>query len=580
MALVQLVWLTTIAMPMAFAQDLDPQLIGRWSPSAGSVESVLVRDGYAYAALGGAGLAILDVRNAARPARIGRCETAVDARHLALSGQYACLAGKAVLELVDVSNPTDPRVVGTFNNLAGTATSLAASGSHAYVSIGNSVQSGLRVLNISNPANPQLVGSVPMDDSASDVEVSGGIAYVTAAYLANGGEGLQVIGLSPANPRRIATTGGVAFQAVEVQGGLAYLAPWDKPDLLVMDVSDVRSPRTVGEYDITDQRAGRIQDIAVSGSHAFAAIDLENAGGSLQVLDISRPEKPQWVGSHEFSHGSVFKVVLAPPYACVLAKSASGEWPGGGLFVIDVSDPLHPNQVGEYPSHTPTDVAVSGRYAFMTARRYDNTTAGQGGLRVFDVGEARDPRVVAIFEERKTFSAVRISGGLAYVVDEADNLSILDIAQPGQPQKVGEVSLGEWTGAHDIMVSGDYTYVLGDVLTVVDVGDPANPRRVGGNTGVDGYEIAFSGGHLFVAGETLQILNVFTELRLGPAMMEADGKIRLPLKGPSGQRIRVQRSANLVDWEDWQAVTLGESGSELVGNTRDAPYRFYRSVIE
>jgi len=69
-------------------------------------------------------------------------------------------------------------------------------------------------------------------------------------------------------------------------------------------------------------------------------------------------------------------------------------------------------------------------------------------------------------------------------------------------------------------------------------------------------------------------------LRIGPASVGADGKITIPLSGTNGQSVRVQRSANLVDWEDWQTVTLDGTAQELVDGPASIPLRFYRVTVD
>jgi hypothetical protein len=49
--------------------------------------------------------------------------------------------------------------------------------------------------------------------------------------------------------------------------------------------------------------------------------------------------------------------------------------------------------------------------------------------------------------------------------------------------------------------------------------------------------------------------------------------------GEAGQTVRVQRSRNLKDWEDWQQVTLGTAPADLIDtNILSAPRAFYRAV--
>jgi hypothetical protein len=67
-------------------------------------------------------------------------------------------------------------------------------------------------------------------------------------------------------------------------------------------------------------------------------------------------------------------------------------------------------------------------------------------------------------------------------------------------------------------------------------------------------------------------------LRIGPAKVRSDGVIQLPVSGPNGQTVRVQRSTNLVDWVDWQTVTLNGSVNELLDEPASTPFRFYRVI--
>jgi len=50
---------------------------------------------------------------------------------------------------------------------------------------------------------------------------------------------------------------------------------------------------------------------------------------------------------------------------------------------------------------------------------------------------------------------------------------------------------------------------------------------------------------------------------------------------PAPSQVRVQRSTNLIHWEDWQTVTKAAGPSTLQdADTGTTPYRFYRGVQE
>src|SRR4051794_40345987 len=74
----------------------------------------------------------------------------------AVSGSCAYVAdGNSGLQVIDVSNPASPQRVGGYDT-SGTAYGVTVSGNCAYVA---DFDSGLRVIDVSDPAHPQQVGS-------------------------------------------------------------------------------------------------------------------------------------------------------------------------------------------------------------------------------------------------------------------------------------------------------------------------------------------------------------------------------------------------------------------------------------
>lgn len=63
--------------------------------------------------------------------------------------------------------------------------------------------------------------------------------------------------------------------------------------------------------------------------------------------------------------------------------------------------------------------------------------------------------------------------------------------------------------------------------------------------------------------------------------VSTDNPLRLVTHSPAPASVRVQRSDNLLDWEDWRTVTRDAGPSELQdADTTARPYRFYRAVEE
>ena len=60
-----------------------------------------------------------------------------------------------------------------------------------------------------------------------------------------------------------------------------------------------------------------------------------------------------------------------------------------------------------------------------------------------------------------------------------------------------------------------------------------------------------------------------------------DCLLKLVTGSPAPTTVHVQRSANLVDWEDWQTVSRDIGPSELLdAEAGITPYQFYRGIEE
>ncbi|HMJ26086.1 MAG TPA: hypothetical protein VK475_09670, partial [Pyrinomonadaceae bacterium] len=92
---------------------------------------------------------------------------------------------------------------------------------------------------------------------ANSVDVSGQYAYLG---LFSGG--MRVVDISdPANPRRVGGFEGPVIAHVQVFGNYAYGYWYDK--VYIIDVTNPAAPRKVGEYN------GSVAGIAVSGNYAY-----------------------------------------------------------------------------------------------------------------------------------------------------------------------------------------------------------------------------------------------------------------------------------------------------------------------
>ncbi|MEZ6121777.1 MAG: Calx-beta domain-containing protein [Planctomycetaceae bacterium] len=149
---------------------------------------------------------------------MGFFDTPGDARSVQVIGSTAYVADRASgLRVLNVSNPASMTELGFFDTPS-FAYSVQVIGSTAYVADSGS---GLRVLDVSNPASITELGFFATPDSANSVQVIG-----STAYVADGFSGLRVLDVS--NPATITElsffdTPDIAF-SVQVIGSTAYVA--------------------------------------------------------------------------------------------------------------------------------------------------------------------------------------------------------------------------------------------------------------------------------------------------------------------------------------------------------------------
>jgi hypothetical protein len=134
-------------------------------------------------------LVVVNVFALAAPAVAEDCPELVgswplgDAHAVAVSGTTVYLGSGSALLVVDVSDPAMPDVVGEAN-LLGLVNGIALSGAYAYVAADSF---GLRVVDVSNPAAPVEVGFY---DTPGVAMVSPSPQY---AYAADGDSGLRAV---------------------------------------------------------------------------------------------------------------------------------------------------------------------------------------------------------------------------------------------------------------------------------------------------------------------------------------------------------------------------------------------------
>lgn len=154
----------------------NPFKCGQWDYSNGYVNDVVIQGGYAYVSTGMDGiLHIIDISNPALPAEAGWVDTPVTAAGIAVSGNYAYVAGcGGGLRIIDVSNPIQPREVGYADCWGSWTSDVAISGKFAFAATGGA---DLMIYDISQPVQPVIADAYTTTSSPNRLAVDGNVAY-------------------------------------------------------------------------------------------------------------------------------------------------------------------------------------------------------------------------------------------------------------------------------------------------------------------------------------------------------------------------------------------------------------------
>ncbi len=190
-------------------------------------------------------------------------------------------------------------------------------------------EQGLFLVDVKNPSSPKLVKQIDSLGYVYDVTVSGKTAFVV-----NETEGLTLVDVSnPAQAKTLSTfTDSISnLQQVAVVENTAYLADWEK-GLLTVDVSNLYTPQLSGVLAISHAK-----NIVLARNNTLALIVSDST--ELMIVDIKNATSPKKLGSIKLGN-DVHEISVVDDN--VIAVAAGLE----GLKIVNISEPSAPKLVG------------------------------------------------------------------------------------------------------------------------------------------------------------------------------------------------------------------------------------------
>jgi hypothetical protein len=267
-----------------------------------------------------AALTIYDISNPNEPRKVGTYESE-GASGVAVNGGMACLLS-STLEVLDILDPGAPKLSGKVEEafaperiIVRNRTIYAADSS-----------SRLVILDAANPSCPTELGETRLAAKAQTLAVSG-----TYVFAGCGGYGLNVVDASnPASVRLIKVMPKVTNPSrILLQGDYAYVSA--KAGIYVLDIKRPEDPEIISLYSAEQN----IQDVGIQGSLVYAA------GGAtgLHIIGVDYPLSPVFLGLKQTPRGSS-RITLSDKMAYVWQQS-------GELLCFDLKDPMNPTLAGQ-----------------------------------------------------------------------------------------------------------------------------------------------------------------------------------------------------------------------------------------
>ncbi|MDD4909741.1 MAG: hypothetical protein PHR44_03575, partial [Candidatus Omnitrophica bacterium] len=450
------------------------------------------------------GLQIIDVSDPAAPALVGSLNTSGGTRAVSIAGNYAYIADNDTgLQIIDVSDPAAPALVGSLNTSGGTR-AVSIAGNYAYA-VSN--DASLHVIDISDPAVPVLLAH------SDECSLAVGICLLgNYLYIADEESSLHIYDVS--QPFKLSVSPisrywRIKLGLTDAYGNASYATrtvwtvPYNNaPSIEGIDISRESGnlANSVGRLHISGCFASRIYTL---GTYAYLIGSRE---GVLKVVDVSDPAAPALVGSLDTS-SYAYDVYVSGNYAYLAGSNA-------GLQIIDVSDPAAPALVGRLDtSGFARGVHVSGNYAYIANDK--------AGLHIVDVSDPTAPTLVGSIELNGTSKTVCVSGNYAYVACWSGGLQIIDVSNPASPVLVGSFD----TSCDFVDVSGNYAYIANDCvgLQIVDVSNPASPVLVGSLDEYPAFKVRVSGKYAYVVNTYDELLIIDISDPAAPALFRKLG---------------------------------------------------------
>ena len=373
---------------------------------------------------------------------------------IVIQDNIAYLTNETGLETIHIENLQPLGAI----NTAGRSAGLMVRNQTAYVA---DSESGLQIIDVSNPNAPEQIGNVDTPGIASAVAL-----FENAAIVADNDSGVQIIDiLNPEISNLIASMNmnGDAT-GIQIVNQIAYVSTTgEEPGLTMIDISQINHPEVIGKTD-----SSWAYDVAVTNQIACVIDD-----GLLQLIDVRNPENPSVISRIQNSEGDVTDVSIVNN----LAYLALGY---GGLAIYDISDSTDPSLKAQMSIREMINlgsvigITIDGNMAYL---------ACEEGFQLINIANASLPEALGhisyhLINNERINIKMKVHQGYAYIV-HCNELIIIDISNTWYLAKKGTITLSDCGNDISIMDNMAYVAMGGSGIAVIDIQNKDFPQIIG-----------------------------------------------------------------------------------------------------
>ncbi len=260
--------------------------------------------------------------------------------------------------------------------------------------------SGLQIIDISDPEQLRIIGSLPSPGKAWDIKVRGNILFLASAK-----EGLHLVDISDLEAPTIISNlklEGYSMLGLEIVGKTVY-AKTGKNGLLIIDVSNTKAPQLVKKL----YSDSGVWGLLIDKNRLYVSSGRFN----LEILDVTNPNNPRIIERISLP-GRVWDLAISAEVLYLPTRRA-------GLLIVDMRQPGRPELL------RPTfDSAACDHIVLQHDRAY--LTSRTGSLKILDISNLTAPKLIGIFDLPDRPRDITTIDQTAFVAAGVKGLQVID----------------------------------------------------------------------------------------------------------------------------------------------------------